>query len=255
MTREAYIKWRISKQDTERMILILFDIDGTLISTDGAGIRAFRRAMQDVFGLKIETRGISPDGKTDPLILKEFLDYYQSMDLWSQRTEKKLFTRYLECLEDEMVLAQTSGSVRILPGVKKLLDVLSLESDLAVGLATGNLEAGARIKLECVGLYEYFNFGGFGSDSEDRTELIRIGIQRGERSVFPASVDDVFIVGDTPFDCIHGHAAGAGVIAVASGKYGVDELQDCNPDILLSDLTSTESILSFMRENAVKEGE
>jgi len=230
--------------------LTLFDIDGTLISTDGAGLRAFRSAMKDVFRIQIEPTAISPDGKTDPLILKEFLKYYQSMALWSQTNEKELFARYLECLEDEMTLARTSGRARILPGVEKLLKALSGNSDFAVGLATGNLEAGARIKLQGLGLYRYFGFGGFGSDSENRTELTRIGVRRGRSRVAPASVDAVFIIGDTPFDIMHGHAAGEEVIAVASGRFGIDELEMCNPDLALEDLTETERIVSFMKGKA-----
>lgn len=235
------------------MILVLFDIDGTLISTDGAGLRAFRSAMEEVFGIKIEPAVISPDGKTDPLILKEFLQYYQSMALWSQTSEKKLFARYLECLKGEMTLARASGRARVLPGVRELLGVLSGEPDFAVGLATGNLKAGARTKLQSLGLYRYFGFGGFGSDSENRTELTLAGVRRGRRHVAPAPVHGAFIIGDTPFDVIHGHAAGEAVIAVATGRYGVEELGACNPDLVLEDLTETERIVSFMRGRATGE--
>ncbi|MEJ2108881.1 MAG: HAD hydrolase-like protein [Acidobacteriota bacterium] len=233
------------------MILVLFDIDGTLISTDNAGLRAFQRAMRNIYNLQIEKSAISPDGKTDPLILKEFLKSYNSMDLWSLNSEKKLFAKYLEYLREEMILALNTNRARILPGVKKLLNRLSSQSDFAIGLATGNIEAGARIKLEHIGLYDYFGFGGFSSDSEDRTILTRIGIERGEAHVFPASVDGVFVVGDTPFDVSHGRAAGAWVIAVASGNYKVVDLQNCEPDLVVPDLNSTDHIVSFMRKQSI----
>jgi phosphoglycolate phosphatase len=251
--RECCFDANAAVGESSGMILVLFDIDGTLISTDGAGLRAFRRAMKDVFGIEIEPAVISPDGKTDPLILKEFLQHYQAMDLWSQTSERKLFARYLECLEVEMARARVSGRARVLPGVPELLEVLSGESDFAVGLATGNLEAGARIKLKSLGLYRYFGFGGFGSDSENRTELTLFGVRRGMSHVAPAPVRGAFVIGDTPFDVLHGHAAGEAVIAVASGRYGFDELESCNPDLVLEDLTETERIVSFMRGKAADE--
>ena len=236
------------------MILILFDIDGTLISTDGAGMRAFRRAMYDVFGIQVERGIVRPDGKTDPLILNELLRYYRSPGPTCDSSSNEVFAKYLEYLEIEMTQAQESGTVRILPGVKNLLHALEHREDFAVGLATGNLEDGARIKLEKAGLDRYFHFGGFGSDSEDRTMLIRIGIRRGIQYVAPASVHGSFVVGDTPFDIEHGRAAGAGVISVASGGYGIDNLLACNPDLALSDLTPVETILSYLENNGYKDG-
>ncbi|MBN2321604.1 MAG: HAD hydrolase-like protein [Acidobacteria bacterium] len=229
------------------MILSLFDIDGTLISTDGAGMRAFRRALEAVFDIRVDKKVIRPDGKTDPLILKEILAHFDSSERWCIHSQQEMFARYLDFLEDEMGKTLESGRVRILPGVRDLLHALSSESDFALGLATGNLEGGARLKLEKTGLSGFFHFGGFGSDSEDRTELTRIGIRRGSRHVSPASVDGAFVIGDTPFDIIHGRNAGASVIAVASGGYGIRELQACKPDLALADLTPAESIISFMR--------
>jgi len=229
------------------MILLLFDIDGTLISTDGAGMRAFHRAFEEVFGFRMERKAIRPDGKTDPLILKEILAHFNLSDRWSFSSRQQMFELYLGYLEDEMRKTLESGRLRILPGVKDLLRDLSRESDFALGLATGNLEDGARVKLEKAGLGGFFHFGGFGSDSEERTELIRIGIQRGSRHVSPASVDGACVIGDTPFDVIHGRNAGAFVVAVASGGYSIGDLQAFKPDLALADLTATGSIISFLR--------
>ena len=229
------------------MILLLFDIDGTLISTDGAGMRAFYRALQEVFGIRIGRKAVRPDGKTDPLILKETIAHFGLNERRNIRSQEEIFARYLDYLEDEMRRTLESGRIRILPGVENLLHALSHEPDFALGLATGNIEGGARVKLEKAGLSGFFHFGGFGSDSEDRTELTRIGIRRGSHYVSPAPVDGAFVIGDTPFDVVHGRSAGAFVVAVASGSYGIGELRACAPDLALADLTSAESIISFMR--------
>ena len=229
------------------MILLLFDIDGTLVSTDGAGMRAFRRALQEVFDVRIDNTVIRPDGKTDPLILREILDHFGLSEQRICDAHREMFERYLEILEEEMTETMQSGRIQVLPGVMNLLNALSCESDFALGLATGNLEGGAWIKLEKAGLNGFFHFGGFGSDSEDRTELTRIGIRRGTQHVSPASVHGACVFGDTPFDILHGRNAGASVIAVASGGYGISDLQGLKPDLALADLTPTESIISFMR--------
>ena len=122
------------------MKLVLFDVDGTLISTKGAGMRAFYRALQSVFDIRVESEVIRPDGKTDPLILRELLSYFGLAEHWCKEARAKLFAEYLRCLEDEMSQAKSRGLIRILPGVLNLLQSLQSQEDLAVGLVTGNLE-------------------------------------------------------------------------------------------------------------------
>ena len=229
------------------MHLVLFDVDGTLILTGGAGMRAFYRAMTRLFDISVDREVIRPDGKTDPLILRELLQHFGIEDRLNDRTRDLLFATYLSFLDDEMSRAKNSGLIRILPGAKELLEMLSGQPDFFVGLVTGNLEQGAHIKLKNAGLDGFFRFGGYGSDSEDRTILTRIGINRGMKMLAPMKVDGIFVIGDTPLDIIHGHAAGARVIAVASAKYGLDELKTNSPDLLVPDLTSAESIVLFMR--------
>lgn len=229
------------------MRLVLFDVDGTLILTGGAGMRAYCRALHSAFDIKVDGEFIRPDGKTDPLIAKELLTHLNLMDRWCNESRDALFAAYLGCLEEEMCRAKDSGSIRVLPGVENLLQKLSGQADFGIGLVTGNLEQGARIKLEKAGICGYFRFGGYGSDSEDRTVLTRTGIERGIQFAAPAPVEAAFVVGDTPLDIIHGRAAGARVIAVASARYGLDELQSYQPDMLVPDLTSAESIMDFMR--------
>lgn len=228
------------------MRLALFDIDGTLILTGHAGMRAFYRAVRQVFGIRVDIEVINPDGKTDPLIAKGLLEHFGQSDRWNEESRAQLFAAYLTYLQEEMEQARVSGAIRILPGVTELLDRLAVERDFAVGLVTGNLERGARIKLASAGLARYFGFGGYGSDSEDRTTLIREAIQRGARLVAPAAVARVFVLGDTPLDIIHGHAAGASVIAVASARYRTADLQPYGPDLLVRALAPVDPILSFM---------
>jgi phosphoglycolate phosphatase len=228
------------------MRLVLFDIDGTLILTNGAGMRAFYRAFESVFDLPVRSEVIRPDGKTDPLIAKELLAYFGQKQRWNDHSRASLFEAYLGFLTEEMDLARRKGAIRVLPGVRELLNRLMAQPDFAVGLVTGNLEGGALIKLQKAGLEHFFRFGGYGSDSEDRTALIRVGIQRGRVLVAPAPVEAAFVIGDTPLDILHGRAAGASVIAVASSRYSVGDLQSHHPDLLVPSLEPIEPVLSFM---------
>jgi len=227
--------------------LALFDIDGTLILTGGAGMRAFYRAVRQVFGIRVESEVIHPDGMTDPLIARQLLEHFGQSDRWNENSRAQLFAAYLDYLEEEMEQARARGAIRILPGVMELLNRLVAERDFAIGLVTGNLEQGARIKLAAAGLARYFGFGGYGSDSEDRTTLIRAAIRRGAQLVAPAAVAGVFVLGDTPLDIIHGHAAGAAVIAVAGARYRTADLKPYGPDLLVRSLAPVDPILAFMR--------
>jgi phosphoglycolate phosphatase len=229
------------------MHLVLFDVDGTLITTGHAGMRAYYRAFESVFDVRVEGEPIRPDGKTDPLIARELLTHFSLANRWSDALRDALFALYLKYLEEEMQRAKEHGRIQILPGVVSLLETLSNQRDFAVGLVTGNLEKGAYIKLEKAGLRKYFAFGGYGSDSEDRTNLTRIGIQRGVGFVAPALVDGVFVIGDTPLDILHGHAAGARVIAVGSARYSIADLEPHRPDLVVRDLTQVDELIGFMR--------
>ncbi|MBN1569048.1 MAG: HAD hydrolase-like protein [Acidobacteria bacterium] len=229
------------------MLLVLFDVDGTLILTHGAIMRALHRAMNHHFGVPADQAPIQPDGKTDPLILRELLEYFHLEDRWSEATRDLVLSSYLRYLDEEMSEVRDRGLIRILPGVRTFLDMLSAQPDFCIGLVTGNLEEGAGIKLKNAGLDRYFRFGSYGSDSEDRTALTRIGIRRGAQIIAPAPVDGAFVIGDTPLDIRHGHAAGARVVAVASARYGMEELRAHDPDLLVPDLNDAVSLIRFMR--------
>jgi phosphoglycolate phosphatase len=229
------------------MRLALFDIDGTLILTGGAGMRAFYRALRQVFGIRVDGEVIHPDGKTDPLIAQQVLEHFGQSERWNEDSRAQLFAAYVSYLEEEMQQARARGAIRILPGVTELLDRLAADPGFAIGLVTGNLEQGAWIKLASAGLASYFRFGGYGSDSEDRTTLIREAIHRGTQLVAPSAVEGVFVLGDTPLDIIHGHAAGASVVAVASARYREEDLQTHGPDLLVRALAPVGPILSFLK--------
>jgi len=222
--------------------LILFDLDGTLVNTGGAGLRAFDRAMADEFDPGMNLDILSPAGMTDPAIFREiFVSNRDRMP--TAEEEERLFGRYLECLEDEV---RDSKDFRVLPGVEALLHDLAGQDGLFLGLGTGNLEAGARIKLERPGLNGFFPFGGFGSDSSDRTELLRIAVDRGTRfAKGDTAPEAVFVVGDTPRDVSAGKAIGARTLAVASGPYARDDLAACRPDLLGDNLLDCQRLVAW----------
>ncbi|GIW46518.1 MAG: hypothetical protein KatS3mg078_0395 [Deltaproteobacteria bacterium] len=220
--------------------LILFDIDGTLLISGGASIRAINRVFKNMFGIENAMEGIKPDGKTDPLILRELFIKNLKRD-FSKEEADRVFKEYLFFLEKEII---TSKSLRIMPGITQLIKTLSQKQDTAIGIATGNIEEGARIKLRHSGLEHYFRFGGFGSDSESREKLIRIAIERGRKLFNHTRRERVFVVGDTPFDIISAKAVGAEVIAVATGSYTVEDLKRYKPDFVFKNLSQIEEVIS-----------
>ncbi len=224
------------------MRLILFDVDGTLINTGGAGGRAFSKAIENVCGVPDGLRDVRLDGKTDFLILREALEKAGKQN--EPRLEERLFNEYMRLLENE--LASNRSAYEVLPGVRKLLVRLKADSGFILGLGTGNVEPGARAKLEPGGLNRFFGFGGFGSDHLDRTDLINTGIERGLKAAARDSFEAVFVVGDTPRDIIHGHEAGAAVLAVSTGSYSLPELERCNPEKAVPDLEETELVIEFL---------
>jgi phosphoglycolate phosphatase-like HAD superfamily hydrolase len=208
-------------------VIFLFDIDGTLVATGGAGRRAFERALLDVLGLAEGLRAVQLDGKTDPLILDEALAAAgRPAPTASERAA--VLAAYLTHLPAEMA----RSSYQILPGVERTLDRLEARG-LAIGLQTGNVESGARCKLERGDLWRRFRFGGYGSDSHERAELVRVAITRGQRHL---ATEEVWVIGDTPRDIAAAHAAGARAIGVATGAYDADALGRAGADLVLETL-------------------
>lgn len=216
------------------MKLLLFDIDQTLVNTGGAGLRALDRACQQLFQLEHAMDGISPHGKTDPAIVREILRVRLKNASPSPKEIETVLEAYLSFLKDEVRL---SPAYRVLPGIISLLDHLVAHDDAVTGLATGNIEMGGRFKLERGGLNRYFGFGGFGSDAEDRTELVRKGAARAAdktgRTFHP---HDIFVIGDTPLDIEAGRLAGFQTVGVATGSYSVGQLLEAGATFAVADL-------------------
>ena len=216
------------------MKLLLFDIDLTLISTGGAGLRALDRACHQLFQLEHAMDGISPNGKTDPAIVREIFRVRLKNTSPSQRQIETVLEAYLSFLKDEVRLSTT---YRILPGIISLLDHLVAHDGAVLGLATGNIEMGGRVKLERGGLNRYFDFGGFGSDAEDRTEVVRKGAIRAARKTGKTfHPDDTFVIGDTPLDIQAGKRAGFQTVGVATGSFSVEQLLDAGATFAVADL-------------------
>jgi phosphoglycolate phosphatase-like HAD superfamily hydrolase len=226
------------------MRLVLFDVDGTLLLTHGAGMRAFDQAFMQQYGLADAMSLVCPDGKTDPQIAREALAAAGRQMGRSTDELAPLFEKYTALLEREMA---DCSRLRVLPGVRELLTELHGDRRFCVGLATGNIASGAWLKLRCAGLDSFFQFGGFGSDAEDRTELIRTAIRRGAETIAPRHAEAVFVVGDTPRDILHGRAAGARTIAVAGGNYSVAELASFGPDLAVAAFDPPGPVLNCLR--------
>jgi phosphoglycolate phosphatase-like HAD superfamily hydrolase len=222
--------------------VLLFDIDATLLKTGWAGLRALNRVFDRLYGVKEATNGIRPGGKTDPLIIRELVEK-RCPDLDPDREIPRVAEIYVEYLAEEV---EISPGFQVMPGVPELLEALSRIPHLVLGLATGNLEQGAYIKLRRAGLGAYFSFGGFGSDSENRTELVLAAIRRaGDHLKGEVPLDSVYVIGDTPRDILCGKEAGARTVAVATGGSSVEELGKYEPDHLFEDFSSTNSVVQI----------
>ncbi len=223
------------------MKLLLFDIDGTILLTNGAGTRAANRAFEKIFGHAGAMDGVDAAGKTDPLILKEMFANRLSRDYTADEAEK-LFGEYVIFLEEEI----GKSPIDIMPGIPYLLEKLSSRDDLMLAIATGNIERGARIKLRRAGLDGHFKTGGFGSDSWNREELIRAAIERAKTLLGEGGdFERIYVIGDTPHDIIHGRATGAVTVAVATGRYSSAELNEHNPDYIFEHLADYERVVGI----------
>lgn len=222
------------------MTFVLFDIDLTLVHTNGAGRMAMDGALRDWFGIESATAGIRFDGRTDRAIFAETL---ARLGETSPAAHRRMVDEYLS----RFPAALTERGGHVLPGVPELLDRLASDG-VVLGLATGNLREGARLKLVHFSLWERFLGGGFGDDYEVRARVVEAGIRAladaTGRTVDPAQV---VVIGDTPLDVEAAHAAGARAIAVATGRYGVEELSASGANHVFADLTATSDVVAAIR--------
>ncbi|MBU0546666.1 HAD hydrolase-like protein [Patescibacteria group bacterium] len=223
--------------------LVLFDIDGTL--TRGLGdvhFAAFSYAIKKVSGIETSITKIDHNGKTDKQLIVEILK--------KEGLEEVLIRSKLEEIIKEMVTffdrETENKKMEAIEGAKELLDSLTVNNVLT-GLVTGNLESIGMKKLKIIGLDKYFNFGGFGSDGEKRSGVVKLAIKRAEKiSGHNFNLEDIFIIGDTPRDIIAGREAGVKTIVVTTGKYSEEDLKAENPNFIFKNLTYKKEILEIL---------
>lgn len=217
--------------------VLLFDIDGTLITTGGAGRRAMTRALADLGA--VGAGDFSYAGMTDRLIVRRSLE--EAAVAATEARIDAVIARYLERLGEE-VAQSVAADYRVHPGMREAVAEALAREGFAVGLGTGNVERGARIKLSRVGLADAFAFGGFGCDAEDRGELIRIGAERGAARLGVArAACRVVVIGDTERDVAAARAIGAEAFAVATGTIGREALAASAPDHLFDTLAEPDA--------------
>jgi len=228
------------------MKILLFDIDGTLLLSGGAGRRGMEKAFEDTFEVPAALDGLTLSGMTDPLIFKNACVKHNLP--YSDEKHEAFKTAYLENLPKEIL---KPGSNKIaMPGVHELISKLSSMDGIQLGLLTGNYRKGAEIKLDHFNLNHYFGFGAFGDDNMDRNKLLPYAIERFKKMNGNSSNEnEVWVIGDTPKDieCARPHDAIA--VAVATGEYSSEHLAEAKPDFLFNDLSNMDDFLDIIGED------
>ena len=223
------------------MKFILFDIDGTLLDSGGAGTRSLNLAFEEIFAVKDAFRSISMAGKTDLQILREGFVLH-NIDC-SNGYIPEFFRSYTRHLREN--IGNSSGHIK--PGIREALRELQAQKGCVLGLLTGNIEAGARIKLDCFGLNSYFNVGAFGNDDEDRDRLLPVAVDKlYKQNSMQVSFSDCVVIGDTPRDVSCSKPYGAFSVAVATGPYSAGTLIEAGADVVFKDLSDTAAFMSVI---------
>jgi len=220
--------------------ILLFDIDNTLLNSGGAGGRAMNLAFRDLFGIGDGFEGVEFSGRTDSSIFHDGLLLHRLPDGDFPALMTQFKATYLRHLA--RTLPQREG--RLLPGVPALLRALSGSDGVRLGLATGNFRRGAMMKLEYYGIRHFFRSGGFGEDSEGRSEVVALAIRRlGSR---PGGRTPVYVVGDTPIDVEAARVNGAVAVGVATGTSSIEKLSGAGADIVFPNLSDVASVLGVL---------
>jgi phosphoglycolate phosphatase len=211
---------------------VLFDIDGTLITTGGAGAEAWRRAFEEIYDAQVDIRKVTESGMTDPDVGRTALRHILDREP-KQRELATAMAKYMKYLP---AAVKESDGYKVMPGVVDRLRQL-VDDGYLVGLITGNVEAAAHIKLARGELNRFFSFGGYGSDASDRAEVTRKALERA-KLVSGGTLDtsDCIGIGDTPRDVEGAHGAGITAVCVATGNYSVEQLHDAGADYVLKTL-------------------
>ena len=224
--------------------LILFDIDGTLLLSGRAGMRAMTRAFQQTFGITDAFAGESFGGRTDSYLVSKALTQAGLPD--TEDNHHRFRDRYLPLLAEE-IQHPGQGHKGLMPGARELLEALDKHDHLHLALLTGNYRDAAEIKLQHFEIWDFFEWGAFSDDHHDRNELVPIAKSRAETYDIPAeAIERVIVIGDTPHDIECARVAGARCIAVATGGYSMAQLKDAGADEVLPDLSDTDRVLSLL---------
>ncbi len=219
--------------------LLLFDIDGTLIDSGGAGIQALRDVLRERFGILNDLQGIEIAGRTDRGIVHQILRQ-QQIPL-SDENVSSFLDLYAEFLARELPLRKG----KLLPGVQELLSRLEQRPQNVLALLTGNIRRGAELKLDHYGIGNFFEFGAFADDHHDRNELGAFAQKRArEKHAIDFTAAEIDVIGDTPHDIACGKAIGARTIAVATGKFSRAQLFEYQPDRILDDFSDVDGVIS-----------
>src|SRR5947207_9422343 len=224
-----------------KTLLLLFDIDGTLVNTGGAGVEALKLIVHDRFSAKDHLRDIEIAGKTDRAIIRDILRKYQV-----KPTEENIAS-FAEEYIHRLPLSLSRSRGRVLPGIQPLLERLKPQPNIVLALLTGNLQQGARLKLQHYGLWQFFDFGAFADDHHDRNELGAFALERAEQETgIKFSPEQVDVIGDTGHDIACGKAFGARTIAVATGSWSREKLAAEKPDFLFNDLADVDDAIATL---------
>jgi len=225
--------------------LILFDVDQTLIYTNGAGRKSFERALEKMFGISNGLHGVSLSGRTDKSILYGALEEKKLHHLLTPDVENQFWDHYLRSLPEHL---KTSKNSKILDGIVELLTILSETPNVFTGLLTGNIKRGAKTKLEYFDLWKYFPVGAFGDEHPDRNEVAKIALERSRRHFKEHfSVENVFVVGDSFNDIECAKAIGARSIIAATGSHSYEELHSKKPYSLFLTFAKTAPVLQALQ--------
>ena len=221
--------------------LLLWDIDGTLISSGGAGMRALQHALQRVFGIEGSLADIDFAGRTDTWIMRAV---FQKFALPATAENfARFFDGYISALPAELANPQA----KVLPGVREILRALADHGAVAQGLLTGNMRRGAEVKLAYHGLWHHFDFGAFGDDSEFRNELGPHAVRRAlEHHGVNFAADAVWIIGDTPHDIECGKMIGARTLGVGTGGSTLEQLKAHQPTALVENLSDISAVVGLL---------
>lgn len=219
--------------------LLLFDIDGTLIDSGGAGIQSLKEVLQEQFGISDDLRGIEIAGKTDTGIVRQILQK-QNIAV-NDKTTAAFLDLYVEFLARE--LPRRNGT--ILPGVHELLQRLRARPQNVLGLLTGNVERGAKLKLSHYGIWDFFEFGAFADDHHDRNQLGAFAQRRAqEKHAIDFAAANIDVIGDTPHDIACGKAIGARTIAVTTGSFTREQLAGFKPDRIVDNFSAVDAVIA-----------